>query len=71
MSDLQVSALTMCPSGERASLELPLSAGDQISHSTGTLRDYCDLGAVLHNGQLTLYDSLQDAVTQHEKNQNS
>ena len=42
-----------------------------ISHSTSTLRDYCDLGAVLHNGQLTLYDNLQEAVTQHEKNQNS
>lgn len=42
-----------------------------ISHSSSTLRDYCDLGAVLHKGHLTLYDNLQDAISQHEKNQSS
>ena len=42
-----------------------------VSHSNNTLRDYCDMGAVLHEGRLTLYDELKDAITQHEANQNA
>jgi capsular polysaccharide transport system ATP-binding protein len=40
-----------------------------VSHSNNTLRDYCDMGAVLHEGRLTLYDELKDAIAQHEANQ--
>src|SRR5690606_34680207 len=40
-----------------------------VSHSNNTLRDYCDMGAVLHEGCLTLYDDLKDAISQHEANQ--
>lgn len=40
-----------------------------VSHSNNTLRDYCDMGAVLHEGRLTLYDDLKDAISQHETNQ--
>jgi capsular polysaccharide transport system ATP-binding protein len=40
-----------------------------VSHSNGTLRDYCDMGAVLHEGQLTLYDDIKDAIDHHEANQ--
>jgi capsular polysaccharide transport system ATP-binding protein len=42
-----------------------------VSHSNNTLRDYCDIGAVLHEGRLTLYDDLKDAISQHEANQSS
>lgn len=42
-----------------------------VSHSNTTLRDYCDMGALLHEGHLTLYDNLDDAIKQHEANQNS
>lgn len=42
-----------------------------VSHSNSTLRDYCDMGAVLHDGQLTLYDDLKDAISHHEANQSS
>lgn len=40
-----------------------------VSHSNNTLRDYCDIGAVLHEGRLTVYDNLNDAISQHESNQ--
>ena len=33
-----------------------------VSHSLRTIRDYCDMGAVLHEGNLTLYDDMNDAV---------
>lgn len=41
-----------------------------VSHSNSTLRDYCDIGAVLHEGRLTIYDDLREAIGQHEANQN-
>ena len=42
-----------------------------VSHSNNTLRDYCDMGAVLHEGRLTIFDDLKDAISQHEANQNA
>jgi capsular polysaccharide transport system ATP-binding protein len=33
-----------------------------VSHSEGTIRQYCDMGAVLHDGELTLYDNLEEAL---------
>ncbi|RYE67374.1 MAG: ABC transporter ATP-binding protein, partial [Rhizobiaceae bacterium] len=47
-----------------------LSASDviMVSHSAGTLRDYCETGIVLEDGKLTYYDKLEDAITVHENN---
>ena len=42
-----------------------------VSHSNNTLRDYCDTGAVLHEGRLTIFDDLKDAISQHEANQSA
>lgn len=39
-----------------------------VSHSAGTLRDYCDLGAVLNDGELDFYDDLESAIAVHEAN---
>lgn len=39
-----------------------------VSHSIGTLRDYCQCGVVLENGKLTYYDDLKDAIAVHERN---
>jgi len=39
-----------------------------VSHSTGTLRDYCECGIVLEDGKLTYYDKLGDAIAVHERN---
>ncbi|AYC99977.1 ABC transporter ATP-binding protein [Neorhizobium sp. NCHU2750] len=39
-----------------------------VSHSTGTLRDYCQTGIVLENGQMTYYDDINEAIVVHESN---
>ncbi len=41
-----------------------------VSHSPQTLRDMCQAGAVLENGQLTYYDRIDDAITHHVRNMN-
>lgn len=33
-----------------------------VSHSTHTIKAYCDMGAVLHDGQLDFYESVGDAL---------
>ncbi len=38
-----------------------------VSHSMGTLRDYCDMGAVVRDGELYLYDNIKDAIAEHER----
>ncbi|MDQ0318922.1 capsular polysaccharide transport system ATP-binding protein [Pararhizobium capsulatum DSM 1112] len=39
-----------------------------VSHSTSTIREYCDCGVVLENGKLTYYDDVEDAVKAHNTN---
>ncbi len=39
-----------------------------VSHSTATIREYCDCGIVLERGKLTFYDSVKDAIAVHNKN---
>jgi capsular polysaccharide transport system ATP-binding protein len=39
-----------------------------VSHSTSTLRDYCQAGIVLENGQMNYYDDLNEAIAVHESN---
>jgi capsular polysaccharide transport system ATP-binding protein len=36
-----------------------------VSHDEATIRAWCDMGAVLHNGQLTLFDDLDAAIATH------
>lgn len=40
-----------------------------ISHDPGTLRAYCERGAVLQNGRLEFYDTIDEAVAVHMHNQ--
>jgi capsular polysaccharide transport system ATP-binding protein len=40
-----------------------------ISHDPNTLRAYCERGAVLHEGQLTFYDTIGEAIDIHMHNQ--
>ncbi len=40
-----------------------------ISHDPGTLRSYCERGAVLHGGGLTFYDTIDEAIDVHMSNQ--
>jgi capsular polysaccharide transport system ATP-binding protein len=37
-----------------------------ISHDAGVLREYCDRGAVIHDGRMMLYDSIEEAIEVHE-----
>lgn len=39
-----------------------------VSHSTGTIRDYCQSGVVLENGKLTYFDDVEDAIRVHDRN---
>lgn len=39
-----------------------------VSHSTGTIREYCDSGIVLENGKLIYYDDVEEAIKAHDRN---
>lgn len=39
-----------------------------VSHSTSTIREYCDSGIVLEKGKLTYFDDVEDAIRAHDKN---
>jgi capsular polysaccharide transport system ATP-binding protein len=36
-----------------------------VSHTTETLLTYCDIGATLHEGKLTYYDDIKEAVARY------
>ncbi|WP_237152651.1 ABC transporter ATP-binding protein [Oryzibacter oryziterrae] len=38
-----------------------------VSHSEGTIREYCDMGAILNDGHLTFYDDLDEAIFLYNK----
>ncbi len=37
-----------------------------VSHSMGDIRAFCDAGLVLHDGQIEVYDDIEEAITRHE-----
>lgn len=38
-----------------------------VSHSAGLLRSFCDVGGVMHNGQLTFFNDIEEAIQVHEE----
>ncbi len=38
-----------------------------VSHNPNTIRDYCDIGAILHNGRLTMFDTITEAMAEYEQ----
>jgi capsular polysaccharide transport system ATP-binding protein len=38
-----------------------------VSHTTETLLTYCDIGATLHQGKLTLYNDIKEAVASYNE----
>lgn len=36
-----------------------------VSHNPGTIRNDCDLGAVLHQGQLSMYEDVEEAISEY------
>jgi capsular polysaccharide transport system ATP-binding protein len=39
-----------------------------VSHSTATIREYCQSGIVLENGGITYFEKVEDALVRHEEN---
>nr|WP_321442491.1 ABC transporter ATP-binding protein [uncultured Cohaesibacter sp.] len=37
-----------------------------VSHSTPTLRDYCDMGIILRDGNAMVFEDLEDAIKDHD-----
>ncbi|MDU9006555.1 ABC transporter ATP-binding protein [Sedimentitalea todarodis] len=42
------------------------SSAIMVSHSMGQLRQFCDSGIVLENGQMQYFDDLEEAIAMHE-----
>lgn len=42
-----------------------------VSHSSQLLKEFCEVGGVLHEGELTFYPTIDDAILVHEANQNA
>ena len=38
-----------------------------VSHSMGLLRNMCTMGAALHQGQLNIFDDIEDAISFHHE----
>jgi capsular polysaccharide transport system ATP-binding protein len=38
-----------------------------VSHSPRMMRRYCDMGAILSDGEVRLYDRLEDAIAEHHR----
>jgi len=38
-----------------------------VSHSMPTLREYCDMGIILRDGDVIFYDDLEDAIADHNE----
>lgn len=38
-----------------------------VSHSVATLRSYCDMAAVVHGGDILLYDDLEEGISVHQR----
>ena len=39
-----------------------------VSHSMGLIKDMCSVGAVLHEGELTFFDDVTEAIRVHDEN---
>ena len=38
-----------------------------VSHNPQTIRDYCDIGAILHKGKLQMFDTIAEAMDEYEQ----
>ncbi len=38
-----------------------------VSHNPQTIRDYCDIGAILHRGKLQMFDTIAEAMDEYEQ----
>jgi capsular polysaccharide transport system ATP-binding protein len=54
----------------RAVFNTKLKGSDviMVSHSVSTIREYCQSGIVLENGQMTYHEDVEDAIRMHNDN---
>ncbi len=38
-----------------------------VSHNPNTIREYCDIGAILHRGKLQMFDTIAEAMEEYEQ----
>ncbi len=38
-----------------------------VSHNPRTIREYCDIGAILHRGKLQMFDTIAEAMDEYEQ----
>jgi len=43
------------------------SSSIMVSHSMKDIRGFCDAGLVMHEGEIEVYDDIEDAIKRHEK----
>ncbi|WP_299882875.1 ABC transporter ATP-binding protein [uncultured Sulfitobacter sp.] len=55
-------------SGDLLRDRMRYSSAIVVSHSMPMVRQLCDVGAVLEDGDLTYYDDLDEAIEHHERN---
>ncbi|WP_305989274.1 ABC transporter ATP-binding protein [Roseibium sp. MMSF_3544] len=42
-----------------------------VSHSARTIKKFCDSGCIIRNGKIEAYDEIDEAIYEHEKNQDN
>jgi capsular polysaccharide transport system ATP-binding protein len=55
-------------SGDLLRERMTYSSAIVVTHSMPMVRQLCDVGAVLENGDLTYYEDLEEAIAHHERN---
>jgi len=43
------------------------SSAVMVSHSMSEIRNFCDAGLILHDGEVELFDDVEDAIKRHEE----
>jgi len=43
------------------------SSAIMVSHSMKDIRDFCNAGLILHNGEIEIYDDVEDAIKRHQE----
>ena len=43
------------------------SSAVMVSHSMGEIRNFCDAGLILHQGEIEFFDDVEDAIKRHQE----
>lgn len=43
------------------------SSAVMVSHSMSEIRNFCDAGLILHDGEIEVYDDVEDAIKRHQE----